>query len=541
MDKQGKWLAPILCAIMPLIPLSYLYSRNAEYVSALQVVVVGAGLAVFWLFIFGVLRLIFKSRLSALAGCLMALVFFVGMRSASGLSIFRVGLSGYDAVRFFLVCYLSAAFVAVLAVAFALRRRRGGQVYSFLLIFLGLMLAYNAVAAIRTGLVVERKDVAGDASRFKTQFAMSESAPSPNVYWFHCDGMLGFDAFEKYFGDDQAEFTQALAKRGFQINRSATVETTHSTKVAVPTLMCPYYYDNAMDEVLKDHETAAAKINTLSKYELQIARMQNETRLAFEGKGYLSQTFGNVNIWFPPVSNRVYTSDDKHAVLLETSDEINERYLPIIRADELVALLTGVPETTFLNLMLKLSERGWFQFGMRSKELTHTLTKEQLNELAKGKKLLSKSRLMLQAINDSTYVEQRTFDIVFYWMAHFPFDLDENGNPNRGDSGDIHAYAGQHRYAADMLIVMLDQILARDPDAVIVLQGDHGLHGQSREQITAAFGEEAVLPIWNQVMSALRVPEKYKSGEESFALSNPLNMSRYLVNSFVGRNYAYVE
>jgi hypothetical protein len=88
---------------------------------------------------------------------------------------------------------------------------------------------------------------------------------------------------------------------------------------------------------------------------------------------------------------------------------------------------------------------------------------------------------------------------------------------------------------------MIDEILERDPDAVIVLQGDHGLHGNSEAEITDTFGKDAVAPIWNQVMSALRVPEKYQNGDETYALENPLNMSRYLVNAFVGRNYRYIE
>ncbi len=45
MQKQGKVLAPFLCAILPLIPLAYLYTRNAEYLSAVQVGVVGAAMA----------------------------------------------------------------------------------------------------------------------------------------------------------------------------------------------------------------------------------------------------------------------------------------------------------------------------------------------------------------------------------------------------------------------------------------------------------------------------------------------------------------
>ena len=41
-------------------------------------------------------------------------------------------------------------------------------------------------------------------------------------------------------------------------------------------------------------------------------------------------------------------------------------------------------------------------------------------------------------------------------------------------------------------------------------------------------------------MNAVYIPEKYQNGDEKY-LSNPLNISRYLVNNFVGDNYTYLE
>ena len=34
--------------------------------------------------------------------------------------------------------------------------------------------------------------------------------------------------------------------------------------------------------------------------------------------------------------------------------------------------------------------------------------------------------------------------------------------------------------------------------------------------------------------------KKYRNGEEE-VLSNPLNISRYLVNNFIGDNYEYID
>jgi hypothetical protein len=540
MRKQGKLIAPLLCAILPLIPLSYLYTRNAEYLSAVQVGVVGAAMAAVSLVGYLLLRLIFRSRLSAFAGCAVVWVLFFALKGAVGWAVDDRKLFGFGV---FLALYAAAAILLALVIAFATRKAKADWLFPVLSVFLVVFLVMNAVPAVKTGIMSEQEAASIDTSKYKTQFNVLAETPSPNVYWFHCDGMLGFDAFEKYFGDDQAEFAQALADRGFQIDRGAMFEANHTTKIAVPALLCPNYYDTVMQGMLKDNETASTvAAKSLTKGDLQYARVKNETRLAFEQKGYLSQTIGSINSIYPPVTGRVYAvGGAKDAFTLEREGDFEQEYLSIIEAGELATLLTGIQNGMYISLAIQLGERGMLGFPLRRAELEHPLPAEDLQALFQGKNLGPAYRAAFSAINDATYAGQPTFNTVFYVGAHYPFTLDAEGKPQTGDPGDIHSYVGQHRYAAAMLTGMIDLILSRDPDAVIVLQADHGLHGQSREQITAAFGEEAVVPIWDQVMSALRVPEKYKNGEESAALISPLNMSRYLVNAFVGKNYAYIQ
>lgn len=111
-------------------------------------------------------------------------------------------------------------------------------------------------------------------------------------------------------------------------------------------------------------------------------------------------------------------------------------------------------------------------------------------------------------------------------IPHFPYQYNADGSENPNDT-DIHSYGPQHVYSAQVLLNLVDMILERDPDAVIVLQADHGLHGETEQTIAAAFGEDAVLPIWNGVLSAIRVPPAVQSGAEHYALEDPLNMARY--------------
>jgi len=537
MSKRGRFLVPFLCVLIPLIPLSYLYSRNADYISAVHVAVVGAAMMVVSVIGYLVLRLVFKSRFSGLVGCAVAWLMFFTLRSASLRAVEDARLFEYGT---FAALYAAVTVILTLLVAFLVKRISCERLYPVFLIFLAVLLGMNAFPAVRTGLENELSDP--DLSAFKMDFNVEDSV-TPNVYWFHCDGMLGFEAFEKYFGDDQAAFIEALKVRGFQINRGAMLEVNHTTKYAVAALLSPYFYDSTMHEALKDHETAVKQARRiLRKGMLNYARMNAETRLAFERKGYTSQTIGNVNGYYPPVTNKVYvTADSRGAYLLETGDGFVERFQSITEAGELSNLLLGTSWKRYFDTILKLGQRDLLGFPLRRAELPHSMTREQLDAAAQGKNLPTRNRTMLEAIYDAVRTDAPTYTTIFNLTAHFPFNVDENGAPSNSDPDDIHSYPPQHRYAASMLIAMIDQILTQDPDAVIVLQGDHGLHGQSRAQITEAFGEDAVVPIWNQVISALRVPEKFKTGEEPYALKNPLNISRYLVNSFVGRNYEYVD
>ena len=46
--------------------------------------------------------------------------------------------------------------------------------------------------------------------------------------------------------------------------------------------------------------------------------------------------------------------------------------------------------------------------------------------------------------------------------------------------------------------------------------------------------------IRNSVISAIYIPDKYKNGDEEY-LDNPFNISRYIVNNYVGNNYEYLK
>ncbi|MDD4096528.1 MAG: hypothetical protein PHP22_09845, partial [Oscillospiraceae bacterium] len=139
---------------------------------------------------------------------------------------------------------------------------------------------------------------------------------------------------------------------------------------------------------------------------------------------------------------------------------------------------------------------------------------------------------------------QPRFTLLMSLMFHYPYVFDANGNrPSSISVADAKNYYGQHVFYSKVLVNVIDMILADDPDAVIILQADHAMNTHYDSELDESFGigQYDSVDLRSSMMSAIRVPEKYRNGEEVYALENPLNMSRYIVNRFVGRNYEYLE
>lgn len=527
---KKELLSLALCALLPLGPLLFLYNQNAEYVSGGQVLLVGAMMIAVSLVGYGVLRGLFRSRASGALGCLCAWLVFFGYNQ-----VYAFAVAGRKLLSpmTFIAAYACAGLLLIFLVALLARKLRFDKAPAALLLFAAALVAMNAVPAAKSMLLDRREAASFDAAALKREFYVDETSKTPNVYWIHLDGMLGFDAYERYFGDDQAELTQALAEMGFQINRGATLEAAHTTQLAVAQLMCPDFYDREMVPRMQTHEDAMALRGDLAfkKGPLQQARIYNELVLAFAQRGYFTQTLARHNIYFTPLVDRAYDTYPYAKASITryagNEDQIVEQYLNSVKMDELATLLVEKVGSYFARGMLKRAP------------LEKRIDEAQLKEILLQTGGREDTVNLVSALYDALDAPAPSLSVLHMVLPHYPFSFDAEGNAAGTDPNDILSYGPHHVYTGKVLLNMLRMILASDPDAVIALQADHGLHGQSAEEIAAAFGPDAVLPIWNGVFSALRVPETYQTGEEALALSDPLNLARYLVNAFVGENYQY--
>lgn len=441
--------------------------------------------------------------------------------------------------------------ILIAAVCLSLLSYKVHDAHRTVLLFItatALVLAFNIVAII--GISIKGGASPDDGTRFKTQFVREDGLASPDIYWIHMDGMLSFDAVEKYYGDPQEDLVISLQDRGFQMNPSANFEAAHSTSIAIPILVSPYAYDQWVGDLTSTHEAAMTRLgghNNLK--DMRALRVNGELQAAFATQAYDVNVVGPFDYYYPPDGGHMWLTEamaERKVVLFDKSEDSRIALRVMIRD---VANISGYFSFFLCSPIDSLIAKYVDYYN--TEDYRTRMTEEQLRSImlegynsAVQFKNAKRDQIMIEGLYDVLYGGYSSPRLTFIHVigTHCPFYCDENGTIIRStENRNPLDYYPQHIWSAKVMVNMIDMILAVDPDAVIVIQSDHGLHGNTEEDFKAAFGEDAdAIELWNSTMSAIRVPEKYQTGEEHYAMENPLNISRYLVNSFVGRNYEYL-
>lgn len=103
------------------------------------------------------------------------------------------------------------------------------------------------------------------------------------------------------------------------------------------------------------------------------------------------------------------------------------------------------------------------------------------------------------------------FFLIDNTLIHRNWNYDKDGNFIREDNIDLNDYDDCYKFTTKVLLEFISYI-----------------------------NEREVLKIRNSTISLISLPEKYKNKDEEY-LSNPLNISRYLINNYVGDNYKYIK
>ena len=487
-----------------------------------------------------------------IAACLIAVLSFLALWI-----LYSLFLGFFDAeTRGPLMLFYSAAIVIALILVF-ICRKLNAKLQSKALPYVSLVLLGAILIQNIAGIAVFASQQKTNDIYYKESFNVeTKLASQPNVYWFHCDGMLGFESMERLYGEEQKVFSEALEKRGFWLNRNAAFEADHGTRNAIPALMSPYYYDRVLSW---DFDTAYAEANPQNadllnnpdnklipnNASLRRAREKNELVAAFNTAGYNTSAITRLdsNNAFYPTVNQYYIGAElltTQRPMTDTLSLVNEisQYFRLLELLNNISPIPSISGEEHFSVPRRIIERGFASMDIESKiDLFEDLNLDDVSRQT----LLGYSRYADCFVDTMTRPGPR-FTAFYFLMSHYPFVYNEQGHYNADDSANPSRYLAHHKFSASTLLKYIDMILESDPDAVIVLQADHGVHtvGFNQARMLWNLSEEQMPAIWNQVMCAVRLPKDKLTPQTQEILSDPRNISRYLVNEYVGQNYEYI-
>jgi len=410
---------------------------------------------------------------------------------------------------------------------------------------ISVMFLYNAV-----GVMVNLGTMIVKSKEYEQEVVINlDDDDTPNIYYIHCDGMMSFDGIEEYFGYNNIYLKDYL--KDYYINSSASLVAGHRTQRALVALFNPKYYDSFFNDYLKQLEdTYLGKKDTtdyyIDYYELEEKRFNNELFKALEKKGYTTIGIGEYNAYTSFDMDYYYDyfnsyKDDEYMdiensqlrLIKNDIDSFSRKLYIRFSNNKKILKRTILSDLLVSYIPLNYKEIDYKSFD--TSEYTYINSVYENNNYWTPKAII-------KSLSESIKLGDKRFTFIDFNMNHDPYLFDMHGNVMGEESQwYIGSYLGNYIYSSYILTDILEYIKSMDSDSVIVVQGDHGLHTAEYSDMNKYFNVsiEDAQDIRNSVISAIYVPKKYQNGEEQY-LNNPLNISRYIVNNFVGDNYEYL-
>lgn len=378
--------------------------------------------------------------------------------------------------------------------------------------------------------MVRKKDYSKNVS-----CSVEPSISTPNIYWIHMDGMPNTSFIEEFYNEDLGEIKESFEEMGFSLNDDASFVGGHHTLLALNALFNPQYYDEFLHDYLQELDACSLHScyteKTVSFREISYHRIRNELFQAFQKKGYHIVGITEFNQYTAFNTDSIY--DIWH---YDKGDKVP--YLSKIDTDE--DIYNHILKVHFQNTIENI-------YGVRHYS---TMFDEMIPirvDLS-SYPLLEKSpyypiQAMIQSFDDA---RDRNKQPQFYFfdntMIHEYWNFDKEGNVIRSDNTNLDDFDDCYYYTLKLTLEFVQYIQEHDSDGVIIIQGDHGIHVLPSVYMKEFFdvNDDEVLDMRNSTFSAILIPEEYQNGDEEY-LNNPLNISRYLVNNFVGKNYEYLK
>lgn len=370
---------------------------------------------------------------------------------------------------------------------------------------------------------------------YRTNFYIDPTLQNPDIYWFWLDGLMNFETVERFFGKTLNNARYELERRDFIIYENSTINATN-TQVSLATIFSPGFFDDFLEHILSPLYNHVNKAPSPMGFNVHVSLVgqgidlheinsNNETFRAFEAAGY--KIIGNGSLsWFNSSPfHKIYNSALTQYPLGIPKDYFEHSIWDRMSSGDMGRLLAS---TTPLRLLIQPDRRlelAFFpipDYSYRLPAYSYTTTLRSFAGSSSERQIYTN---LIDIIDSTTSLPKFIFtDIPFTHGFYWPV------------SSDYNTYPQAFEYALSVMFNVIDIVLDNNPNAIIVLQGDHGIHIQDDQEFLYASGHshEVIAHLQRSAFSAVRIPHEY--GGLDYPLA-PLNISRELVNRFVGENY----
>ena len=501
-----KVLYYLASVLVPSILLFDLYNRHHDRHQIIfsHVLIIAGLFALLGLLLFVVLKLITESIEGALLLSLLLWVVFWHYEML--LEVARDLLSGFFLPsRVFALLLLGI--IGLITIILRIKKPpldKIGPAFNMLVLSVLVMFIFNFVPGvnheinfIRAKAEVARLEESERPFHIKREFYVNPTLPHPDIYWFHVDGLMSIETVENFWGLNYEHFREELHARGFLVYEDAQFNGGFSD-AAMPALLSPAFYDSFWGEQLANAETMLTDERATHLFR------QVLPSVGLEGREDVAPYFELFSAFFAGgYEVRVYTYFD---------------YLPTsfghLAGEEPVAQgewnrFTGSSLPSFLSEItpLPMIHHEPIREGMY---MMHLVDIEPVANFTWFEHMDAHMGVMQRRVTEVTEVPN-----------NMRYDL----YPSLG-----------FEFSFWRMMDEVDRIIERNPNAVIIVQADHGIHyGVTQEHLLEqGYTHEQILELMHSVFSAVRIPDVYGGLEEPIA---PLNITRELVNRFVGENY----
>lgn len=417
MKNRDNRATPVLLVILVgLYPYYFLFFRNIGKIRFSETLSVFSILIVFSLLLVALIYLFVRDMFKA--GIL-----------ASVLSVFLLYfeniVKGIERILPFAYYWhvLYVGLVLFILLAILISRKVSGQnaiklCNSLLIVAVGLFLFNLTLAApnLKEELMNPKEEIPTTMSREEPGNQSQSEIIQPNVYYFIFDEYGGQENLLRYCNYDNTPFIQMLESLGFKSSRSSMNETS-DTLTEIPNLL------------------QLSRVNTIDMSALERRENFKNPRLIeiMREQGYSINLIDTTNYEFLDLSVADYFFESNFSMTYRTFDSYiwsNSVVYPFINRND------------------------------------HDQEREQI---------LSAFNY---AIITPTIQSNNLFTLGYFYFPHIPYVFDKDGNKtnssDRTNLKDSEAYLNQLLYANKLIENMLREILDADPNAVIIIQSDHG-------------------------------------------------------------------